>query len=179
MMYVIAVGSINQTKIDAVRLGFKDVFPDVALSVHGISVPSQVSSQPMSGAETISGARNRAAAILDKYPDYDFGVGLEGGLWNIGKIWIGMACVVVQSKDDRIGIGCTPRLWVPSRMIDLIMDGMELGDAVDTVFKTKDNKRGLGFFGLMTNSVITRTQAYRQGVVMALSRFLHDDLFNT
>lgn len=173
---IIGVGSINQAKIDAVRLGFKDIFPDF-VTIHGISVSSQVSSQPMSRAETISGAQNRAAAILHAYPDYDFGVGLEGGLWNIGKIWINLACVVIQSKDGKIGIGCTPGLWVPSRIIDLIMDGMELGDAVDTMLETKDSKRGLGFFGLMTNGVITRTQGYRQGVVMALSRFLHDDLF--
>lgn len=178
MTYVIAVGSINQTKIDAVRLGFKDMFPDVALSVHGISVPSQVSSQPMSGAEIISGAENRALAVRDQCPDYDYSVGLEAGLLSIGKIWIDIACVVVQAKDGRVGIGCTPGLWVPPRIMNLIMNGMELGDAADTVFKTKNCNTGIGFFGLMTNGIITRTQAYRQGVVMALSRFLHDDLFN-
>jgi len=54
---------------------------------------------------------------------------------------------------------------------------MELGVANDVVFGSTNSKQGEGHFGLMTKNVITRSDGYMQGVVMALSRFVHPHLF--
>jgi len=58
-----------------------------------------------------------------------------------------------------------------------ILQGMELGVANDVVFGSTNSKQGEGHFGLMTKNVITRSDGYMQGVVMALSRFVHPHLF--
>ena len=76
----IIVASTNPVKIEAARQGFARIFPDAALDVSGISVPSGVGDQPMSDAETLLGARNRADNARDARPNADYWVGMEGGL---------------------------------------------------------------------------------------------------
>ncbi len=53
----------------------------------------------------------------------------------------------------------------------------ELGEALDKIFNRINTKQAEGHFGLMTNKVITRTQGYRDGVIMALARFIQPQLF--
>lgn len=62
-------------------------------------------------------------------------------------------------------------------MIKLIREGKELGEANDLYFKKKNSNQGQGHFGLMTNGAITRAHGYCDGLVMALTRFLHPELW--
>ncbi len=174
-MYV-AVGSLNPVKIEAVRLAFLALWPDETWRVEGVNVPSGVSDQPMSDEESIRGARTRATRALKAF-SADFGVGLEGGLHQIGKRYFDCGWVAVCDREGREGMGSTARIPTPPRMIKMIKSGMELGAVNDIVFGTANSKQGDGHFGLMTKNVITRISGYRDGVVMALSRFVHPDLF--
>ena len=55
--------------------------------------------------------------------------------------------------------------------------GAELGHVDDMVFITRNSKQGDGHFGLMTKNALTRTSAYRDGVISALVRFINPQLF--
>ena len=55
---------------------------------------------------------------------------------------------------------------------------IELGVVDDILFKTKDSKKKEGHFGLMTNNKLNRKLAYQHGVISALIRFIHPNLFN-
>lgn len=172
----IAVGSTNPVKIEAVRLAFQTMWPEETCTVEGVGVASGVSSQPMSDSESIRGARNRAnQARLSS--DADFGVGLEGGLQEIDGRHFDCGWVVVVDRDGYEGIGSTIRISTPPCMMTLIRNGMELGEANDKIFGRENSKQAEGHFGLMTKNVITRTAGYRDGVISALSRFIHRDLF--
>lgn len=172
----IAVGSENPVKIKAARDAFKTLWPDKKWEVEGVSVPSGVSDQPMSDEESIKGAINRAKIALKKL-NADFGVGLEGGLQRIGKRWFDCGWAVVVSKKGRIGVASTVRIETPAKLMKLIKKGKELGEANDLYFKKENSKQGQGHFGLMTNGVITRTRGYRDGLIMALTRYLHPQLW--
>ena len=126
--------------------------------------------------ESILGATNRAKKALKK-ENTDFGVGLEGGIQKIGDEHIVSGWAVVIDKNGTLGIGSSIGMRVPEKIIKLIESGKELGDAIDITFKGDNLKQKEGFFGIMTNSAITRTHGYRDGTIAALTPFLHPEVF--
>lgn len=174
----VAVGSKNPVKVEAVRLAFTDVWPDVEWEVIGTEVGSGVSDQPMSDRESIKGATNRANRSR-KIHDADFGVGLEGGLQKVGKEYVDSGWAIIIAKDGRVGIGSSIRMHTPHKMLKMVFDeGIELGKVCDILFKRKNSGQAEGQFGLMTKNLITRTEGYRHGVISALVRFIHPDLYD-
>lgn len=174
----VAVGSKNPVKVEAVRLAFTDVWPEIQWEVIGADVPSGVSNQPMSDRESIKGATNRAKRSM-KLHQADFGVGLEGGLQKIGREYVDAGWMIVISKDGRVGIGSTVKMHTPHKMMKIVLEeGKELGEVCDIIFKRQNTKQAEGQFGLLTKNLITRTEGYRQGVIAALVRFINPELYN-
>ncbi len=176
-MKQIAVGSRNPVKIEAVRLAFTKIWPDDVWEAVGYKTQSGVSAQPMSAAESQTGAKNRAIAALKQNADAWYGVGIEGGLEQIGDNWYDCGWCVVVDRDGFEGIASSARIPTPESIMKHIRNGAELGDAIDNIFNRKNTKQAEGHFGLMTNNAVTRTSGYVQGVCLALSRFLHPKLF--
>jgi len=174
-MKKIIVGSKNPAKIEAVEQAFNTVWPDEKWDVVGVDVESDVSNQPMTDEESILGATNRARKSLAQN-DADFGIGLEGGLCRVNNRWFEYGWIVILSKSGITGIGSTSRIIVPDQIMTLVREGFEVGAANDKIFGRENSKQAEGHFGLMTNNIITRTDAYRDGVIVALASFLHPDL---
>ncbi len=172
----VAVGSKNPVKVEAVKQAFMMVFPNEKWDVVGIEVGSEVSDQPMSDDESIKGARNRARKSM-KALKADYGVGLEGGVHQTDDKWFDSGWMIIIDKKGVEGIGSTIRMQTPPKMIELINQGIELGHVDDILFKTKNSKHDLGHFGLMSNGAVTRTEMYIDGVISALVRYLHPNLF--
>jgi inosine/xanthosine triphosphatase len=173
---LVNIGSTNPVKIQAVTRAFRRVWPEKTWQFVGVQVASGIAAQPMSDGESLKGARQRAHLALVQN-QASFGVGLEGGVQAIGSDWFDCGWVVVVDQYGTEGLGSTARIITPPKMVQLLKQGMELGDVVDHFFGTKNAKQATGHFGLMTNGAITRTQGYTDGVIMALARFLHPDLF--
>jgi len=174
----VAVGSTNPVKVSSTKQAFQAVWPNEKWTIEGVSVKSGVPDQPMSDEQSIKGATNRAKRAL-KTLRADFGVGLEGGIQKIGKNYFDCGWVVVVNKTGAIGVGSSAKVIVPVKMMKHIKRGVELGIACDIVFKSKNSKQENGHFGLMTKNIITRTSGYKDGIVMALVRFIHPHLFKT
>lgn len=173
----VAVGSANPVKVDATRLAFEQVWPDETWEVEGVKVDSGVSDQPMSDAESIKGATNRAKAALAA-TGADYGAGLEGGLENVDGNWLECGVVVIVDAKGRRGIGSTCRMEMPPGMLADIQAGEELGDVADRWFDRHNLKHKEGFFGMMTDGAIDRTAAYKDGIIFALTRFIRPELFD-
>lgn len=173
----IAVGSTNPVKIEATKRAFGKVWPKKKCEVVGVEVLSGVSHQPMTDKEAVRGARNRAKGVL-KLEKADFGVGLEGGLQEFEGIWFDTGWIVVIDKKGTEGIGSTIRMQNAPKTIKMVQKGMELGHVDDVVFKVKNSKQGDGHFGLMSKNAVTRTEAYTEGVISALVRFIRPELFD-
>lgn len=173
----IAVGSTNPTKINAAKIAFEKCFPTESIEVIGLNVDSGVSNQPTGEKETITGAINRAHAALQQ-AGADFGVGEEGGMNEVEGKWFETGWCVVIDTNGTYGIGSSIRMEVPPVLLGHINKGeKELGDATDIAFNEIESGKKQGFFGLMTNGHIDRTAAYADGIIAALSRFLHPHLF--
>lgn len=172
----VAIGSKNPVKIEAVKEAFQKVWPDKKFEFVGVEVSSGVPDQPMSDEESIKGATNRATRAKSAV-EADFGVGLEGGLQKIGERWFDCGWIVVIDNEGKAGVGSSLRLEAPTKMMEFIHQGIELGKVNDILFKIENSKHDQGHFGLMTNNVIKRKEGYRDGIIAALAAFMHPELF--
>ena len=176
----IVVASNNPVKVQAVQNGFARMFPEQDFEITTVSIPSGVSDQPRSSAETLQGALNRACNAARSHPQADYWVGVEGGIELEQDVIAGEMCafawIVVQSP-DRLGKGCTGRFYLPPAVADLVCQGVELGQADDIVFGRSNSKQENGAIGLLTGDVIDRAGLYEPAVIFALIPFLNPHLY--
>lgn len=171
----IIVASTNPVKIDCARRGFARVFPDETLDVNGVSVPSGVTDQPMTDAETLIGASNRAANARAAFPDAEFWVGIEGGVQEQDGALLVFAWIVVLSP-ERQGRARSGTFVLPDEVAQLVHQGYELGYADDAVFGRSNSKQQNGSVGILTRDLIDRADFYTEAVILALIPFMNPAL---
>lgn len=176
-MKKIIVASGNPVKSEAVLNGFQRIFPELEFKIEGVSIPSNVGDQPIGDHETLQGARNRAMAAKDAYPAADFWAGLEGGVDRFEDAWVGFAWIVIVSNNSQ-GTARTGIFTLPPEVGQLIESGMELGDADDIVFGTRNSKQAAGAVGLLTGNALTRAELYTEGVMLALIPIRNEQLYS-
>jgi inosine/xanthosine triphosphatase len=147
-----------------------------AIDIESVPVPSGVSEQPIGHAETIAGAENRAAAVLESDPEtYDLAVGIEGG---VARFDGSEGCFLVMwaavSDGTRTGRGAGPSLELPGNVAARIDDGEELGPVMDDVLDTTGIARRGGAAGALTNGRVDRADALAAAVAGALGPFVSD-----
>jgi len=172
----IIVASKNPTKINATKLGFEKIFLATTIDCEGVSVPSNVSDQPMSNEETLQGATNRATHAKKDFPKANYWIGIEGGIEKVGEEMMAFAWIVILSK-DKMGKSRTGTFFLPSPVVELINQGKELGEADDIVFGHSNSKQKNGAVGILTNNIIDRTQFYIEAMVLALIPFLNKKIY--
>jgi inosine/xanthosine triphosphatase len=171
----IAVGTLNPVKVTAVTTMFQRVWPEA--EIVPVSVPSGVSAMPMTDAETIAGARNRAVAARAVL-DADFGVGLEGG---VHQEIFGLALqgwVVVVDGDGREGIGGAARIPLPEHIAQRVRSGEELGHVMDDVLGNHNTKQKGGAVGALTHGLVLRQGTFAIAVAYALAPFVSPELYS-
>lgn len=176
-MIKLVVGSKNPVKINAVKKGFTKVFHNTEIEIVGLNVPSNVSNQPMTNEETLQGAINRALNCKKELPDADYYFGIEGGVDLLNSQMEVFAWIYVIDNMGKTGLSRTASFFLPNTIKNLIMQGIELGEADDIIFKRKNSKQQNGAVGVLTNNLIDRTKYYEEAVVLALIPFLNPDLY--
>jgi inosine/xanthosine triphosphatase len=141
--------------------------------VVGVEVASGVLSQPMSEEETRQGALNRAKASLTIA---DFGVGIEGGVQEVGDKLFECAWVAVVSAKGEVGLGGGLYFELPEKIANRIRAGEELGPIMQELMQY-DVKRNDGAIGVLTKGMLTRQGAYEQIVKSAIVRFVSREWF--
>ena len=174
-MTLFAVGSRNPVKLAAVRDGAGPFFSD--LQVAGVDAASGVAAQPRGDAETLAGALNRARQALELAPEDAYGVGLEGGVVELGPDMFACAWCAIMQHDGQQGVASTGRCMLPRAVAELVRGGMELGQADDIVFARSQSRLNEGAVGLLTRGAIDRARFYAPAVTMALVPFLNPDHF--
>ncbi|MBL7970056.1 MAG: inosine/xanthosine triphosphatase [Prolixibacteraceae bacterium] len=174
-MVKIIVASKNPVKLEAVKEGLT-AFLKSGFDIHGVSVSSGVADQPMSDAETLSGAINRVGNARLQYPGYDLYIGAEGGVEESASGLMAFAWIVI-SNGQKIGKARTASFFLPPEVAKLVHQGMELGHADDVVFAKTNSKQQNGAIGLLTDDLITRKTLYIPAVQMAYIPFLNPGLY--
>lgn len=162
----VAVGTGNPVKVEAVRNVFRRVFDG---SVHAVrvDVESGVPEQPFD-VETVRGARNRAAAAFSS--EFEFSVGIEAGLLEFPLLETGYLDVQFCSVFDGDGhtVGCGPGFQYPEAVLNKVLSGLTVGDAMDLLTGEEDVGSGVGAIGVLSRGEMDRTELTEQAVLMAL-----------
>lgn len=172
-MPIIAIGSLNPVKVEATLVAFQRVWPEQQWQAQPLAVESYVPDQPMSETDTRLGAINRAIGVRVAAPDYDYAVGLEGGVMQVASEWMECGWICVIDREDNRGWASTARIQMPRSFIDRLKQGVDLNVVCEEAFGMVDVGRGSGYYGIMTNNALPRMVAYRDAVIFALARFVH------
>lgn len=172
----VVVASKNPIKIKCTERAFQQVFPQQDVHITAVSVPSGVADQPMTDKETLAGAINRAKNAQQEIRKADFWVGLEGGIADDGEQMEAFAWIYVIDH-TKSGKARTASFFLPPRIRELVLSGVELGHADDMVFDRKNSKHGNGAVGILTHELIDRAAYYEPAVILALIPFVNAELY--
>ena len=173
----VVVASQNPVKINTTEIGFAKMFPNDIYRVRGVNAPSGVPDQPVGDEEILQGATNRAENVSTLTPEADYWVGIEGGVQEMHGLMEVYAWVVVKSKKGQVGKGKTGTFILPQKIVELVRQGKELGEADDIVFGKTNSKQANGAVGILTGDCLTRTTFYEQAVILALIPFKNPELY--
>jgi non-canonical (house-cleaning) NTP pyrophosphatase len=193
--FIVAVGSTRQPKLDAVRdalaLMGERLFPvssgacdsrlPPAIETLGLEVPSGVRHTPLSREDTMLGARQRAETLVriarEKGEHWKFFVGLEGGIDIVNvapdRLALLQNWAYVTDGAGPGSFGQSGSVALPGPLARRVVDeGVELSDAIDEYAGKRGIRDGEGAWGILTDGLITRRDAFRIAVVNAFAPFL-------
>ncbi|WP_327052133.1 inosine/xanthosine triphosphatase [Halomicrococcus gelatinilyticus] len=166
----VGVGSTNPVKVAATEAALEG---RTDATVDSVDVASGVPEQPFGDAETVEGAENRARRALDA--GYDLGVGLEGGVAEVGDV-DGLYLVMWAAVTDgeTIGRGSGLRLRLPDGVARRVRGGEELGPVMDDVLGESNVAKKMGAAGVLTDGIVDRETALAGALAGALGPFVTD-----
>lgn len=161
----IGIGSTNPVKVKAVEDAVNSVWQQrdeaYEAAFRGLAVESGVSAQPFSDEETLTGARNRAQAVLQADKQVQIAIGLEGGVFEDAEnqiwstVWV---CVLDRQGNERVANGM--RFILPPEIQAGLRTGKELGDVMNDLTKRTNVKHNEGMIGILTGGAIPRSSEY-------------------
>jgi inosine/xanthosine triphosphatase len=201
---LIAVGSTRGPKLDAVHDALKLCAAQLNLhaqfEVMGFDVDSGVGHTPLSSAESMRGARQRTEAMIriasGKGEIYQYFIGLEGGLEvmehnesleskgedsdsarnNSRRVFLESWAYVSDSA--RGHFGRSGGIELPAALAHEVLDkGVELATAIDKFAGMAGIRDNQGAWGVLSNNLITRREAFRVALVAAFAPFYNANLF--
>ena len=167
-MYQVIAATINPAKIRAISQAFNDVFGEGSCHIRGVEVDSGVAAQPLSDAETRTGARQRVANARLAEPEADFWVAIEAGI----EEECVFAWMVVENAERR-GESRSASFTLPQVVLTGLRAGRELGDEMARLTGVENIKHKGGAIGAFTQGLLTRSSVYHQALILALCPFTH------
>lgn len=193
---IIAVGSINKTKVEAVRRAIYgeshvQCYPSfVSDEFKGYNIASQVRDQPFGMEETMRGATNRAKGAFtagNAEGDCRVGIGIEAGLMEIPGFTYSDGSPRYEEKTlcliydgDRYLFGSSAGFEHPKAVIDCVVtDNVDISEAYRRCDFTNSPKIGeeKGCVNLLTCGRVTRDQEIADAVRRALIAFENTEMY--
>jgi inosine/xanthosine triphosphatase len=187
---IVAVGSARRPKLNAVREALAIFGPildsNAQFEVVGQEVPSGVSHTPISRAELMAGARFRARELAklaqERGESWKYFVGLEGGLdvveENGARLVFLQSWAYVLDETGRGAYGQSGAVQMPNALAaEVIERGTELSIAIDVYAGEQGIRDAQGAWGVLTQNLITRQEAFRVAVVSAFAPFFNANFY--
>ena len=176
---LIRVGSTNQVKLEAVQETIADYELLTDAKVLAANVGSDVSEQPASLAETVSGAKNRAR---NAFAECELSVGLEGGLMQVPESKTGYmnVCACAIYDGEQFHLGLSSGFEHPPAAIAAVFDqGLDISQAYHHVGLSASDElgRNQGAIGVLTRKRVMRKEYMQQALVTALIHLENQALF--
>jgi non-canonical (house-cleaning) NTP pyrophosphatase len=150
-------------------------------------VPSGVRETPVSRAESMAGARNRAEALVqiarDENLAWRYFVGLEGGLdvveQNGQRNVFLSSWAYVTDGSGRGAFGQSGAIALPDALAREVLDnGVALSTAIDAFAARSGVRDAEGAWGVLTAGLITRRDSFRIGIINAFAPFFNAEMYS-
>ena len=173
----ILMGTKNPGKIEGARQAFANYFDNI--EIEGIAVESNVGAQPVNE-EILQGAKNRIKNLKEYANNNnikaDFYIASEAGITNLLGEWIDINAVIIEDSKGFQSIGTSQGFPIPDKYIEEIKQ-TELGKVMDRLFRGQELGKGKGGISFLTKDEITRIDLTRNAFIMALTRFINEDIW--
>jgi inosine/xanthosine triphosphatase len=203
---IIAVGSKRGPKLNAVTEALESfaatLAHDAEFEVVAVEVESGVSHTPASRGELMRGARQRAEALVElaraNGAAWRYFVGLEGGLDVVHESAaadeISSHSVLPQNGYRRVFLeswahvrdgargyyGRSGSIELPEALArEVIENGVELAVAIDRFAGAVGIRDAQGAWGVLSNNLISRQEAFRVAVIAAFAPFYNARMYRT
>jgi inosine/xanthosine triphosphatase len=186
----VAVGSTRRPKLNAVWEGLTvfgpSLDPNAQFEVVGVEVGSGVGHTPLSRAELMAGARQRAETLVRLAREHNepwrYFVGLEGGLdvveENGRRLVFLENWAYVTDGAGRSAYGQSGSILIPGALAEQVLDhGVDLAQAIDTYAGGQGIRDAQGAWGVLTRKLITRQDAFRVAVINAFAPFFNVSVY--
>ena len=173
----IIIATENKAKIQGVTEVLNQVWTDVEIISEKFS--SDISEQPLSEVEGITGATNRAKNAQAKYSEADYCIGIEGFVdSNEYGMFLG-GTVVIINKTGEIGIGTSAKVQIPDFIKEKINEGLELGPLVKELMNDTEGaiRHSEGTTGILSKGLYNRVDEFKDATKCALARFLSPEFY--
>ena len=175
---IVVIASLSPAKVDAVRRAVEriaTVDPSFSkASIRTLDVTGLSPRMPITDAETLEGARRRAATAARSAQPPFLAIGLEGGLSNDPITTLTSWAAVTDG--ERWGYGAGGRIVLPDAVMHEVKAGRELGDVIDEMAGAQI--RGTrGAWGWLTRDLVGRRQALLTATLAALAPFYNRELY--
>lgn len=179
---------------------------EIDFEILGIEVPSGVRHTPLSREDLMTGARHRAEALVriarTENKPWKFFVGLEGGIDVIpgsevmpnldvildidivneaGKRWVFLENWAYVTDGTSLGaFGQSGAVLLPDSLAKTVVDdGIELSEAIDEFAGAHNIRDREGAWGILTQGLISRQEAFRVAVINAFAPFFNRDAYSS
>jgi len=198
----IAIGSRRGPKIDAVKQALEVLCPffppATEFELAGFEVASGVSHTPLSHAELMRGARQRAESLVEiarkNGSEWHYFVGLEGGLEVIhetasllsaqshsapgSRRRVFLESWAYVSDGARGHYGRSGGIELPEPLVrEVLENGTELAVAIDRFAGRVGIRDAQGAWGVLSGDLITRQEAFRVAVIAAFAPFYNAKMY--
>jgi inosine/xanthosine triphosphatase len=186
---LIAVGSTRRPKLNAVTEAvhaFAPAWsPSAQFEITGVDVDSGVSHTPSTCGELMRGARQRAEALIrlaaDKREAWAYFVGLEGGLDVLPENGGRRAFLEswAYATDGSVGYyGRSGAVEIPEALAHEVLENqVELSIAIDRFAGAVGIRDAQGAWGVLSNNLITRQEAFRIAVLASFAPFYNGKMY--
>lgn len=172
----VVLGSENQPKLRSVESAFSSVFRDI-VTVDTSVAESGVSAHPTSAEESLAGAINRAENAKRLCPGADYYVGIEGGFMKVGSLVWEIGWIAIQNANNEVHTAPSAGVEIGGQVLDAILGGQELNDVLRDQFGIDNAGKSNGYYGIVTDDLVTRERGYVDAIIFALAPFQHPEFY--
>ncbi len=176
----IAIGSKRDFKETFVKNFFISEFTGNRISSERIEVDTGVAKQPLSIEETLKGAENRSGNVLTQREESDFGIGLEGGVYEdpqTHKLYlIEAAAITIKTGIPTMTSGISDPILLPDEIRDKLKSGQLLSTATQEYLESQGREvsisdikeKGTAFY--VSENKISRESMITQALERAMKK---------
>ncbi len=182
---IIGVGTQNPAKLSAAEQALKQILnkferaPGRSVRIRQTTTSTSVPDMPLTIHDLMQGALERALFTYKTFPEADFVLGLEGGVYRVPE----QRAVFLQSWAYAFNgstgfFGSSPALPLPESITaPLFEQGLELSSVIDQLSGKEDVRSNEGTFGILTRNLMSRSDSFVMAVIAALTPFFNKDYY--